>query len=161
MGIGSRISACRKRHGLSRELLAKKLNIPWNVISLWETGKAIPNTKEMIELSKLFGVSTDYLLLGDRTVRPKPKKMTFRRKEPPGRGGSGPGKIVWLIGLIGLAGTLLQAGIYFVRATNWFSVWGRPAIEALRMRLVVPLLASLFVISVGVDMRRNKKQRNI
>lgn len=135
----------------------EKIEYPLGCYLPLGNGAAIPNTKEMIAISKLFGVSTDYLLRGDRTVRPKSKKTTFHREEPSKRGGSGPGKIIWIIGLIGLAATLLQAGIYFIKATNWFSVWGTPTIEALRMRLVVPLLVSLFVILVGVDMRRNKK----
>lgn len=158
MGIGSRISACRMKAGLSQELLADKLNIPWDVVSHWEAGTEIPDTKEIVQLSQLLRISTDYLLLGDTAAKPKPKKPTYRWKGLSKHGASNMGRILLMTGLIGIVCTLIGAGSYVIKATNWFSVWGRFAIDALRMRLVVPLLLSLFVILVGVDTLWNGKK---
>ena len=61
--IGSKISFCRKRAGMSQEELADRLDISRQAVSRWETGQAVPDTEKIIQLSRLFHVSTDYLLL--------------------------------------------------------------------------------------------------
>lgn len=63
--IGNKISFCRKKAGMSQEALATKLNISRQAVSRWETGEAVPDTDKIIQLSRLFHVSTDYLLLDE------------------------------------------------------------------------------------------------
>ncbi len=65
MRIGNKISICRKKAGMSQEALAAKLNISRQAVSRWETGEAVPDTEKVIQLSKVFQVSTDYLLLNE------------------------------------------------------------------------------------------------
>lgn len=89
--------------------------------------------------------------------RKLPLKMPVPRKEP-SKGGSVSGKIIGIIGIFGVLRTLIGSGIYFIRVTNWFSVWDTSMEEALRVYLIIPLLLSLFVLIVGVDMFRNSKQ---
>lgn len=52
----------RKQNGYSQEELAQKLDITRQSISKWESGQSVPDLKRIIQLSKLFNVSTDYLL---------------------------------------------------------------------------------------------------
>ena len=63
MTIGTKIAACRKRAGMSQEKLANELNISRQAVSRWETGEAVPDTEKVIQLSRIFHVTTDYLLL--------------------------------------------------------------------------------------------------
>ena len=63
MIIGAKIAACRKRVGMSQEKLANELNISRQAVSRWETGEAVPDTEKVIQLSRIFHVTTDYLLL--------------------------------------------------------------------------------------------------
>ena len=63
MIIGAKIAACRKRAGMSQEKLANELNISRQAVSRWETGEAVPDTEKVIQLSRIFHVTTDYLLL--------------------------------------------------------------------------------------------------
>ena len=63
--IGTKISFCRKKAGLSQEALATRLNISRQAVSRWETGEAVPDTEKIVQLSRLFQVSTDYLLLDE------------------------------------------------------------------------------------------------
>lgn len=63
MTIGAKIAACRKRAGMSQEKLANELNISRQAVSRWETGEAVPDTEKVIQLSRIFHVTTDYLLL--------------------------------------------------------------------------------------------------
>jgi len=60
--LGSKIQKLRKRNGMSQEDLASKLTISRQAISKWELGESVPDTENVLQLSKLFGVSTDYLL---------------------------------------------------------------------------------------------------
>lgn len=48
---------------MSQEKLANELNISRQAVSRWETGEAVPDTEKVIQLSRIFHVTTDYLLL--------------------------------------------------------------------------------------------------
>ena len=60
--LGKKIQQLRKENGMSQEELASKLTISRQAISKWELGESMPDTENVVQLSKLFGVSTDYLL---------------------------------------------------------------------------------------------------
>ncbi|MDR2599864.1 MAG: helix-turn-helix domain-containing protein [Oscillospiraceae bacterium] len=63
--IGKKIQSLRKDKGMSQEDLALKLTISRQAISKWELGESVPDTENVVQLSKLFGVTTDYLLNDD------------------------------------------------------------------------------------------------
>jgi transcriptional regulator with XRE-family HTH domain len=65
MKLADKILNLRKVHGISQEVLAWKLNVSRQAISRWEMGTAQPDTQNVLQLSKLFGVTTDYLLNDD------------------------------------------------------------------------------------------------
>ena len=52
----------RKKNGWSQEELAEKLNVSRQAVSKWEGAQSVPDMSRIIQLSELFGVSTDYLL---------------------------------------------------------------------------------------------------
>lgn len=62
MILADKILSLRKKLGLSQEELAEKLNVSRQSISKWESAASIPDINKIIELSAIFGVSTDYLL---------------------------------------------------------------------------------------------------
>ena len=62
MTLGERIKEFRHMEGLSQEGLAEKLNVSRQAISRWEGTTAQPDAANILQLSKLFGVTTDYLL---------------------------------------------------------------------------------------------------
>ena len=62
MEIGSKIRELRKEKGLSQTALAELLCTTQDTISLWELGKSYPDIIAVVELSKIFNVSSDYLL---------------------------------------------------------------------------------------------------
>lgn len=65
MTLSDKIVGLRKSNGMSQEALAKKLNVSRQAISRWEMGTAMPDAGNILQLSKLFGVTTDYLLNED------------------------------------------------------------------------------------------------
>ena len=62
MKISEKIVHLRKLNGLSQEDLAEKLEVSRQAISRWEMGTAKPDANNILQLSTLFGVTTDYLL---------------------------------------------------------------------------------------------------
>ena len=62
MKISEKIVHLRKLNGLSQEDLAEKLQVSRQAISRWEMGTAKPDANNILQLSTLFGVTTDYLL---------------------------------------------------------------------------------------------------
>ena len=65
MKLADKILKLRKTQGMSQDDLAEKLNVSRQAISRWEMGTAQPDTPNVLQLSKLFGVTTDYLLNDD------------------------------------------------------------------------------------------------
>lgn len=67
MRLSDKISKLRKQNGMSQEDLAEKLNVSRQAISRWEKGSAMPDANNILQISKLLGVTTDYLLNDDFT----------------------------------------------------------------------------------------------
>ena len=65
MRLSDKILSLRKQRGLSQEELAEKLNVSRQAVSRWEVGYAQPDAFNILQLSKLFGVTADYLLNDD------------------------------------------------------------------------------------------------
>ena len=62
MKLSDKITQLRKSNGWSQEDLAEKLNVSRQAISRWEGAAAQPDAANILQLSRLFGVTTDYLL---------------------------------------------------------------------------------------------------
>jgi len=65
MKLCDKIIELRKINNMSQEALAEKLNVSRQAISRWEMGTAMPDAANILRLSKLFHVTTDYLLNDD------------------------------------------------------------------------------------------------
>lgn len=163
MMIGNKISFCRKRMGMSQENLAANLNISRQAISRWETGEATPDTEKIIQLSKLFNVSTDYLLLDEieeQQVKNKPTDIqTNSFKERRRQFWIWFGKCLLVIGLIALASTLIGAGVYANSLTEWYTLWGRYGTSLFRTWIIIPLILSFSLVIAGGSILWNEYKR--
>ena len=65
MKLPDKIIKHRKANGWSQEDFAEKLNVSRQAISRWENGTALPDAQNILQISKLFQVTTDYLLNDD------------------------------------------------------------------------------------------------
>ena len=65
MKLPDKIIKHRKSNGWSQEDFAEKLNVSRQAVSRWENGTALPDAQNLLQISKLFGVSADYLLNDD------------------------------------------------------------------------------------------------
>ena len=62
MIFADKLIQLRKKQGWSQDELAEKMNVSRQSVSKWECAQSIPDLDKILQLSKLFGVSTDYLL---------------------------------------------------------------------------------------------------
>ncbi|AEA01350.1 MULTISPECIES: helix-turn-helix domain-containing protein [Aerococcus] len=62
MILADKILHLRKQAGWSQEELAQQLNVSRQSISKWERAEAIPDLEKILDLARIFGVTTDYLI---------------------------------------------------------------------------------------------------
>lgn len=62
MTFGEKLCSLRKKSGMSQEDLADMIKVSRQAVSRWETAGILPDAENIIKLSRLFGVSADYLL---------------------------------------------------------------------------------------------------
>ena len=62
MTFSEKLVGLRRKAGLSQEELASRLEVSRQAVSKWESGQTLPDLERAAALSRLFGVSLDYLL---------------------------------------------------------------------------------------------------
>ena len=62
MILADKIVSMRKKAGWSQEELAAQLNVTRQSVSKWEGAQSMPDMDKVVQMSRLFGVTTDYLL---------------------------------------------------------------------------------------------------
>lgn len=81
MILADKMIALRKRAGWSQEELAEKLGVSRQSVSKWEGAQSMPDLDKILALSRIFGVSTDYLLKDEIEDAPSP----MQDAEPDGK----------------------------------------------------------------------------
>lgn len=62
MTFAEKLLKLRRREGMSQEELAGRLEVSRQAVSRWETGSAMPEAAKLFQISRIFGVTADYLL---------------------------------------------------------------------------------------------------
>ncbi len=62
MILADKLIDLRKKRGWSQEELAEQLGVSRQSVSKWESAQSVPDMERVLQLSELFGVTTDYLL---------------------------------------------------------------------------------------------------
>jgi len=85
MTFGEKLQQLRKKQGVSQEELAEQLDVSRQAISKWENEGSVPDSGKIVALSRIFSVSTDYLLLEDVdcSCAQEPQKKKGGRCWPP------------------------------------------------------------------------------
>ncbi len=77
MNMADRIHYLRKQKGFSQEELADKVGVSRQAVSKWESEQSTPDLKNIITLSELFEVTTDYILKGIEPTSTTSKKTFY------------------------------------------------------------------------------------
>ena len=62
MILADKIISLRKKAGWSQEELAEQLGVTRQSVSKWEGAQSVPDMDKVVQMSRLFGVTTDFLL---------------------------------------------------------------------------------------------------
>ena len=62
MILADKITALRKKAGWSQEELAEQLGVTRQSVSKWEGAQSVPDMDKVVQMSRLFGVTTNFLL---------------------------------------------------------------------------------------------------
>ena len=81
MILAEKIMEERKKNGWSQEELAEKLGVSRQSVSKWESAQSVPDLQRILEMSRLFNVSTDYLLKDEVEERPSAEPSEDSGKE--------------------------------------------------------------------------------
>ena len=63
--LGARIAALRRQADMSQAELARALAVSPSAVGMYEQGRREPSMDRIVALSRLFGVSADFLLTGE------------------------------------------------------------------------------------------------
>ncbi len=77
--LADRIKALRNQSGLTQSDIARSFGISRSSVNAWEMGLSVPSTQYIVELAKLFDVSTDYLLGLENTSTISVKGLTQKQ----------------------------------------------------------------------------------
>ena len=81
MTLGQKLKALLKENHMTQEDLAERLDVSRQAVGKWVNDKGIPEVGKLVQISSLFGVSTDYLLKEDYE-----KRNTSEEKAPSNSG---------------------------------------------------------------------------
>lgn len=113
MTLGQKINKLRTEKKWSQEKLAEAVGVSRQAVSKWELDEAVPDVTNIILLSKIFSVSTDYLLLNEEDKKDS-EKISPKKKSI--------SKMYLIIGLlsIGLFSCLMKDTFFFGRQDDFF-----------------------------------------
>ena len=81
MILADKIVSLRKKADWSQEELAEKLGVTRQSVSKWEGAQSVPDMDKVVTMSRLFGVTTDYLLKDE--LEEEPPCAAAEDEEPP------------------------------------------------------------------------------
>ena len=78
--MAERLQRLRKEHHFSQEQLAEKLQVSRQAVSKWENGQTAPDLNNIIAMSNLYEVTTDYILIGRERSSKENEQKSRKRK---------------------------------------------------------------------------------
>ncbi len=77
MMFPEKLIALRNSRNWSQKELAEALSVSVETVARWENGQAVPTHEELLSLSKLFGVTADYLFGDGALPQKKESQLLF------------------------------------------------------------------------------------
>ena len=160
--VAKNITALRTANKMTQLELGKEISYSDKAVSKWERGEAIPDAYVLLKLSKLFGVTVDYLL----TPHEENESIPVPTKKPPTNR-----TVVTLIALVGVftVATLayvilhisgIELPLIYQYAFNvctillviFNSAWGNPKYNIINVSLLVNgLILTVYLIFLSLS----------
>lgn len=157
MEFSEKLITLRKGRDLTQEQLAEQLNVSRQSISKWESGQVIPEVEKIVELSKVFNVTLDYLLkpseIDELSVKAdmleQQQKQLLNREQTRIKILK---NIVYSVAVYLVFFAAFFVGKYFYVSLEW-EVWGKPVIFA------ELLIATAIVIVIWAKSFTNRQKK--
>ena len=148
--IGKFIASCRKEQGMTQAVLAERLGISDRAVSKWETGKSMPDSGVMLELSALLKINVNELLSGERIMaeaydKRAEENLLAMRREVEEKNRQMLGTEYWIVFPAVIAGLVMVFVASFIEMPVW-----------LRIVLIVFAFVMIFTvafIAVGIEQK--------
>lgn len=75
MEFSDQIKQLRQKNNLSQSQFAEKINVTRQAVSNWENNRNLPDLVMLIEISQVFHISLDQLILGDEHMNKMTQKL--------------------------------------------------------------------------------------
>ena len=155
MEFANRLAALRIRNGLSQKDLAEKLGVSTQAISDWEDGITAPDTDQLVDLSKIYGLTLDELVHGIR-VEPvveegevlDPEDVENLRKEHEDE----PRRKIKIISILSSSGFLIATLAYLLCGFLWKGPSGNVGWASMWILFLMPMI----LISLYMAVRDHK-----
>ena len=157
MEFSEKLITLRKGRDLTQEQLAEQLNVSRQSISKWESGQVIPEVEKIVELSKVFNVTLDYLLkpseIDELSVKTdmleQQQKQLLNREQTRIKIFK---NILYSVAVYSVFLAAFFVGKYFHFSLEW-EVWGKPVIFA------EFLIATAIVIVIWAKSFTNRQKK--
>ena len=157
MEFGEKLQMLRKARGWSQEELAQQINVSRQALSKWESGASIADTANVIALSRLFGVSTDYLLLCESEAASAPAAGSAPTKESKWPVPRIAWLVILLVAVVGLIAMHILASVRYASGlllsvmflANRFQLWW--LLILLWVMLAAGFLGTVFYRQMAAD----------
>ena len=157
MDFSEKLITLRKGRDLTQEQLAEQLNVSRQSISKWESVQVIPEVEKIVELSKVFNVTLDYLLkpseIDELSVKTdmleQQQKQLLNREQTRIKIFK---NILYSVAVYSVFLAAFFVGKYFHFSLEW-EVWGKPVIFA------EFLIATAIVIVIWAKSFTNRQKK--
>ena len=157
MEFSEKLITLRKGRDLTQEQLAEQLKVSRQSISKWESGQVIPEVEKIVELSKVFNVTLDYLLkpseIDELSVKTdmleQQQKQLLNREQTRTKIFK---NILYSVAVYSVFLAAFFVGKYFHFSLEW-EVWGKPVIFA------EFLIATAIVIVIWAKSFTNRQKK--
>ena len=85
MEIGKYLATLRKYYQITQSDLGERLGVSRQAVSAWETGTAIPDIEQLLQLSEIYGISINDILKADFSDIKYQKEIVFPKKDRQGK----------------------------------------------------------------------------
>lgn len=150
MTFDKKIQLLRKENRMSQEQLGETLHVSRQAISKWEKGIAIPDTDNVVQLSKFFQVPIEYLLFDKydsigqvEPIHEKKEKFPMKRKSK-----------AFILIFVGIILEIISVISTYIIQSVSFTLYGNCYTNALNylkeMPTVLIVILGVFFITWGI-----------
>lgn len=148
--IGKFIVNLRQENNLTQESLAEKLDISNRSVSKWERGICLPDANNMAKLCKLFNISYNELLSGERLSKTEYEKKAEENFKEFAKIETATNKKFFLYeNVIGYMATIPFLVLCFIASYIEMPTWTRIVLISLGLTLII--VGSSFCIKIETE----------